>query len=201
MFVAIQLLVIGIWSYYNNIVKIGVSIYRMHACYKKKTKKTIGAGDVTNLDPSNNTVIAHFEDEGESCDFTCEVKNNGTQTDTVWSFKNGLAESEKIIGGHISGDYRPGSQSHYSNHLQITDCSLRELDGVTVYCGSQNNPKQAFFELKVCGELIWRKTGTVLMSFFYNYNRSTTSDERQSNTSYGRNRKLPNYCCVDKSDS
>ena len=76
---------------------------------------------------------------------------------------------EKIIGGHISGDYRPGSQSHYSNQLNITDCSLRELDGVTVSCGSQNNPKQAFFVLKVCGELISRKAGTiyVLMSFFF----------------------------------
>ena len=169
----------------------------MHACYKK----TIGAGDVTNLDPNNNTVIAHFEDEGESCDFTCEIKNNGTQTDTVWNFKNGSAESEKIIGGHVSGDYRPGSQSHYSNRLNITDCSLRELNGVNVSCGSQNNPKQAFFELKVCGELIFRKAGTicVLMSIFYN--RFTTADERQCNTSYGRNRTLPNYCCVYKSDS
>ena len=74
----------------------------------------------------------------------------------MWSFKNGSDELEKITSGHISGNYRPGSQSHYSNHLQIMDCSLLELDGVIVFCGSHVSPKQAYFELKVCGKLIWQ---------------------------------------------
>ena len=122
--------------------------------------KTLGGGNVTDLVPDNNTVIAHFEGEGESCELICVVKYNGTQTDTVWSYKNGTAELQIIKGDHnifyISGDYQPGLelQSHYSNRLQIKDCSVRELDGVIVSCGSYANLEQAFFELKVCGELI-----------------------------------------------
>ena len=124
--------------------------------------KPIGAGSVTRSVPDNGTVISHFLSDGEKCELSCIVEYNGTQTDTVWSFMNGSAELKSIIGSHISGDYRTGSQSHYSNHLQIIDCSLQELDGVKVYCGSHVNLKQAFFELKVCGKLIWHRAGMTL---------------------------------------
>ena len=59
---------------------------------------------------------------------------------------NGSVETDKIIGGYISGNY--------SNHLKITDCSLWELDRMNISCGSCLDPKKAFFGLKVCGELI-----------------------------------------------
>jgi hypothetical protein len=114
--------------------------------------KTTGAGDVTYSDPHNNTVIAHFEGEQERCNLTCEVKNNGTLTDTVWSYRNGSAESTRKI---TSGYDIFNVSRNYSNHLQIVGCSLRELSEVLVYCGSHENLKQAMFELKVCGELIW----------------------------------------------
>lgn len=121
----------------------------------------VGAGDVAYLDPGNETVIAHFEGEGESCDFICEVKNNGTQTDSVWRFKNGSIESDKIIGGYISGNY--------GNHLKIIDCSLRELDGVNIFCGSHLDPKKVFFGLKVCGELIGENCD-IELNFVFNLN-------------------------------
>ena len=46
------------------------------------------------------------------------------------------------------------------------DCSLLELDGVTVFCGSHVSPKQAYFELKVCGKLIWQINVRILLSDF-----------------------------------
>ena len=125
--------------------------------------KTTGCGNITESVPDNNPVISHFEGEGEKCELSCVVKCNDIQTDTVWSYKNGSAKLLKVNGDHnifyIYGNYRPKSQSHYSNHLQIKDCSVWELDGITLYCGSHANLEQAFFNLKVCGELIGHKLG------------------------------------------
>ena len=119
-----------------------------------------GAGDVTSSVPQNNTVIAHFEGEEGNCELSCEVKNNGTQTDTVWSIENYMGKSERHTATDlddemfaISGDQRPLSESNYSNHLKISNYSSKELNGTVVYCGSYENPKQSQFEFKVCGML------------------------------------------------
>ena len=119
-----------------------------------------GAGDVTSSVPENSTVIAHFEGEEGNCELSCEVKNNGTQTDTVWSIENYMGKSERQTMTDlddemftISGNQRPLSELNYRNHLNISNCSSKELNGTVVYCGSHENPHQSRFEFKVCGML------------------------------------------------
>ena len=116
-----------------------------------------GVGKVTNSYPDNNTVIAHFEGEEGSCILSCEVKNDDTQTDTVWSIENykGRGEHQPVPDGvfEISGDWRNLADLNYGNHLNINNCSSRELNGTVIYCGSHENPKQSRFEFKVCGML------------------------------------------------
>lgn len=86
--------------------------------------------------------------------------NGGIQTDTVWTVSNykGIVGPSKITNDdifQISGDQRPiNYEFSYGNYLNISDCSVRKLDGVTVHCGSHANPEQALFKLKVCGKLI-----------------------------------------------
>ena len=112
---------------------------------------------MTSSIPENNTVIAHFEDEGGSYELSCEVKNNDTQTDTVWSIENymGRTEHQTLTNDEmftVSGDQRPAlPESNYGNHLNINNCSSKELNGAVVYCGSYENPKQSCFKVKVCG--------------------------------------------------
>ena len=87
------------------------------------------------------------------------MKNNGTQTDTVWSTKNykGKRERQTLTDDEmftISGDQRPAlPESNYGNYLSIRNCSSKELNGTVVYCGSHEHPEQRHFEFKVCGML------------------------------------------------
>ena len=118
----------------------------------------IGIGDVSKSYPDNNTMIAHFENEEENCNLTCEIKNNGTQTDPVWSIENFMGRSERqiivengVLNFTISGDQRPLSESNYGNYLKIHNCSSRKLNGTKVYCGSHMNHTQVHFGIKVCG--------------------------------------------------
>ena len=118
-----------------------------------------GTGNVTNSHPDNNTVIAHFEGEVGSYELSCVVKNDGTQTDTVWSIENYKGRREHQILTNdgiftISGDQRRAlSELNYGNYLNINNRSSKELNGAVVYCGSHENPKQSHFEFKVCGML------------------------------------------------
>ena len=120
-----------------------------------------GAGDVTSSVPENSGVIAHFEGEKGHYELSCEVKNNGTQTDTVWSIENykGARVRHTLTNYNdeiftISGDHRRVlPESNYGNHLNISECSSKELNGAVVYCGSHENPQQRHFEFKVCGTL------------------------------------------------
>ena len=118
-----------------------------------------GAGDVTSSVPEYSRVIAHFENEGGSYELSCEVKNNGTQTDTVWSIENymGRTEHQTLTNDEmftISGDHRHIlPELNYGNHLNISNYSSKELNRTVVYCGSYENPQQRSFEFKVCGML------------------------------------------------
>ena len=118
-----------------------------------------GAGDVTSSVPENSRVIAHFEGEGGSYEVNCKVKNNSTQTDTVWSIENymGRREHQSLINDEmftISGSRRSALlESNYGNYLKITNCSSKELNGSVVYCGSYGNPQQRRFEFKICSKL------------------------------------------------
>lgn len=121
-----------------------------------------GVGNVTEL--TNNTVIANFIDETKRCYLSCVVMNKDIQTDTVWSIENytlsRITGCQAITSNEIfqiSGDQRPtssDSEFNYGNHLSVSDCSLKELNGSAVHCGSHANPKQVLFEFKVCGKLI-----------------------------------------------
>ena len=117
-----------------------------------------GAGDVTNSDPDNNTIITRFEGKGESCELNCTVKNDGTQTDTVWSIENYMGKRKLPVVPddkfEISGDQRPLPELNYGNHLKIHNCSSKKLNGTILYCGSHENPQQRRFEIKVCGMLL-----------------------------------------------
>ena len=87
------------------------------------------------------------------------MKNNGTQTDTVWSIEKYKGKGERQILTNqemftISGDQHPAlPESNYGNYLNISNCSPKELNGTVVYCGSHENPEQRRFEFKVCGML------------------------------------------------
>ena len=88
--------------------------------------------------------------------------NEDVQTDTMWTVRNymGIAGRQKITNDkifQISGDKRPTtseSEFNYGNYLNISDCSARELDGVTALCGSHLNREQVLFNFKVCGKFI-----------------------------------------------
>ena len=87
------------------------------------------------------------------------MKNNDTQTDTVWSIENYMGRKERHTLTNdekftISGDQHPAlPESNYGNHLNISNCSSKELNRTVVYCGSYGNPQQRSFEFKVCGML------------------------------------------------
>ena len=134
-----------------------------------------GAGNVTEVNDSS-TVIACFIDEGRSYNLNCVVKNEGIQTDTVWSVYNykGIEGPQTITNDEvfqISGDQRPTSfdsaEFSYGNNLDIRNCSMKELDEVTVHCGSHVNPEQALFQFKVCGKLILDMVINSLTSFLH----------------------------------
>lgn len=131
----------------------------------------IGAGKVT--DTLKNTVIACFVGEGGSHNLSCVIKNEGIQTDTVWTVRNynGVTGPLKITNDEIfqiSGDRRPTaseSELNYGNYLSISDCSVRKLNEVTVHCGSYTNPNQTLIEFIVCGKPIKAWSSTKVIGF------------------------------------
>ena len=118
-----------------------------------------GAGDVTSSVPEYSRIIPHFEGEEGSYELSCEVINNETRTDTVWSTENymGRRERQTLTNDEmftISGDHHPAwPESNYGNHLKISNCSSKDLNGTVVYCGSHENPEQRCFKFKVCGKM------------------------------------------------
>ena len=56
----------------------------------------------------------------------------------------------------LSGDRRQSTLEfnfNYGNILEIIDCSVKELDGAVIYCGSFDNPYQEIIaKLFVCGK-------------------------------------------------
>ena len=111
--------------------------------------KFIGVGIVSKLS-DHNRVIAHFVGDKNSARLSCTVMNGDVQTDTVWSVKYNSSEQIQIVHNDelfkVSGD-------KYRNYLDIIDCSIKELDGVVISCGSYVNPSQVNVSmLFVCGK-------------------------------------------------
>ena len=116
-----------------------------------------GTGNATDI-TSNNTVFGHFIGDKSSCNLTCTIlSEDNVQTDTVWSIERyrGIEDIQRISNDELF-EIATSSNSDITNrnHLNILDCSVRDLNGTTVYCGSHVNPKQASFNFTVCGELM-----------------------------------------------
>ena len=122
----------------------------------------IGIGNATEV-INNRRVFGHFVGARKDCKLNCTIIYESIQTDTVWSIEGYKAAEESIQNitndeiFQVSGNQRAflsASNTTYGNHLNILDCSVRDLNGTTVYCGSYVNPKQASFNFTVCGELM-----------------------------------------------
>ena len=86
--------------------------------------------------------------------------NGDVQTDTVWSVTYKGSEQIQIVHNDelfkIFGDRHQSSSEfnvNYGNYLEIIDCSVKELDGAVISCGSYVNPSQVNVSmLSVCGK-------------------------------------------------
>ena len=86
--------------------------------------------------------------------------NGDVQTDTVWSITYKGSEKIQIVHNDelfkVSGDRRQSSSEfnfNYGNYFDIIDCSVKELDGAVISCGSYANRSQVNVSmLFVCGK-------------------------------------------------
>ena len=117
-----------------------------------------GHGAADFVDPPNGTLIVDFEGTLESpVTITCNITNVGIQITTIWHIENfrgntGLqALSDQAVQSFpeltIDGDLRP-SGSSLRNRLTISVLSS-QLDGVTLYCGTGIDPRQANYPIRV----------------------------------------------------
>ena len=128
--------------------------------YKKCTFNIFTGAGIVKTNSDHDRVIAHFVGDKNSTRLSCTVMNGDIQTDTVWSvaYKNGTKnvtiKSNELFS--ISGDRRQSSLEFnftYENHLYISDCSVEELDGAVISCGSHVNRSQVNVSLLfVCGK-------------------------------------------------
>ena len=89
--------------------------------------------------------------------------NGDVQTDTVWSvtYRDGkqiqITQDNNLF--KLSGDIHQSSLDsnffNYGNYLDIIDCSMKELDGAVISCGSYvNRSQENFSRVFVCGKFI-----------------------------------------------
>ena len=114
----------------------------------------MGAVDFT--DPTSGSLIADFEGTLNATTITCNVTNSqGTQITTQWSLENfrGSAGLQTINNAapelfEITGDPIPGTMFTFENRLTVSNL-VRDLDNVTVFCGTGVTPQQANFVLRI----------------------------------------------------
>ena len=123
----------------------------------------IGIGSVTTHSGNSfDNVLALFKDEVDRV-IDCIVMNDNIQTDTVWSIENykGIKARQNIMNDdtfqisrvqHNLAD--SDSVFNYGSSLKIPDCSLNDLDGARIHCGSYADPTQVHFEIKICGKCL-----------------------------------------------
>ena len=110
-------------------------------------------GDGTVIGVSNNhIIIARFTDElnNHPTVLSCAVQQGDIRTDTVWE------PHAHVTKFDISGDgsqVNSNSDSVHGNSMSISAKLIKELDGVTLYCGSHAHPRQAKFEFHIKGNL------------------------------------------------
>lgn len=114
---------------------------------------------ITNLNPSNGSVIVDFKGSINATTITCDVVNTtGNQINTEWSVTNFRELSNFRMLSDItapeifllSGDPIPGTVPNqtYRNRLTVLVLS-NDLDQVTIFCGSSAFPTLAHVSFRV----------------------------------------------------
>ena len=110
----------------------------------------------TQVDPPSGSVIVNFEGTLNAATLNCSVTSSqGIRISTQWTLVHfrGSAASVTINNAapelfSFSGDPVPGFNYTYENSLTVLNLTS-DLDGVTVYCGTGAQPRQANFTLKI----------------------------------------------------
>ena len=113
------------------------------------------------IDPPSGSVIPNFEGTQNATTLACNVSDGGVQITTQWNvgnFRGGGPNDLRSISDapelfSVSGDPIPNTTFTYENRLTILNWA-NELDGVTVYCGSGQEPQQASFVLRIYREFL-----------------------------------------------
>ena len=117
-------------------------------------------GAVTFADPASGSVIANFEGTKNATTITCNVTNSlGDQITTQWTLTNfrGSTGLQTINNAapelfETTGDPIPGTMFTYDNRLTVVNL-VRDLDRVTIFCGTGAMPQQGDFVLRIYCEL------------------------------------------------
>ena len=123
-------------------------------------KCSTGLGTVDFADPTSGSLIADFEGTLNAVTITCNVTNSqGAQITTQWNLENfrgsaGLQTVNNIAPElfEITGDPIPGTMFTFENRLIVSNL-VRDLDHVTIFCGSGAMPQQANFVLRIYRKL------------------------------------------------
>ena len=107
------------------------------------------------MSPSSGSIVAGFEGTLNASTLMCDVVFGGIQITTTWNIENfrqstGLqAITLDLDLFLLTGDPLPSSPSStFHNSLVIRNLTS-ELDGVTIYCGTGQDPQQASFLLRI----------------------------------------------------
>ena len=124
-------------------------------------KCSTGLGTVHFADPPSGSLIADFEGTLNAVTITCNVTTSqGTQITTQWTLANfrGSAGLQTINNAapelfEITGDPIPSHmQFTFENRLTVLNL-VRDLDRVTILCGTGSMPQQANFVLRIYRKL------------------------------------------------
>lgn len=105
-------------------------------------------------------MITNFEGTINATTLTCDVASEGIQVRTQWRVANlrGSGAGLQLITKDfvpelfmISGE--PGPTFTFGNQLIISNLTS-ELDGVTVYCGTNAEPQKANFVVRLYRKLV-----------------------------------------------
>lgn len=104
-------------------------------------------------------MIPHFEGTPNATTITCNITvDGGNQITTQWNvgnFRRGGPDSLQGVSNStlfsVGGDPVPNTTFLFENELTVVNFAA-ELDGVVVYCGSGQEPRQASFTLRIYSE-------------------------------------------------
>ena len=117
-------------------------------------------GAVNFTDPASGSLIANFEGTENAITITCNVTNSQeAQISTQWTLTNfrGSTGLQSVNNAapelfEITGDPISDTMFTFTNRLTILNL-VRDLDRVTVFCGTGAMPQQANFLLRIYREL------------------------------------------------